>query len=293
MTSHTQVAAASRKPQDHEIDVYGVTHLGKVRKANQDHYLICSLHRQMVVHGTSLPNLDGLPLSGERLAFLLMVADGVGGGTKGEEASRIAVAQVAQYVTSTMRCYYTADAGQENFIEALQDAALQCHAGVLQRAETEPELKGMATTLTMLMGVWPWAYVLQVGDSRHYLYRDGALTQITRDQTMAQDLYDQGVFTRTDAMRSRFAHVLSSAIGGQQTAPVVTRLASEWQNVHLLCSDGLTKHVSDDRIRATLAGMKSAKQVCEDLLQAALDDGGSDNITIVVGRAVAGEGRGT
>ncbi|HEX9580861.1 MAG TPA: protein phosphatase 2C domain-containing protein [Gemmatimonadales bacterium] len=289
MTTDIHTAAA-RKPLDHEIDVYGLTHPGKVRKVNQDHYLLCSLHREMKIHGTSLPSLEDLPLAGERLAFLAMVADGVGGGTKGEEASRIAVAQIAQYVASTMRCYYGADASQESFMEALQEAALQSHGDIVKRGEAEPDLKGMATTLTVLMGVWPWAYVLQVGDSRHYLFRDGTLTQITRDQTMAQDLFDQGVFTRTDAMRSRFANVLSSAIGGQQTAPVVTRLQSDWRNVHLLCSDGLTKHVSDERIRDALAEMTSAKQVCEDLLQVALDDGGTDNITIVVGRAVAERG---
>ncbi|HXV85932.1 MAG TPA: protein phosphatase 2C domain-containing protein [Gemmatimonadales bacterium] len=285
MPSQSQVET-NRKPRDSEIDIFGVTHAGKVRKVNQDHYLLCSLHREMKVHGTSLPNLDELPLSGERLAFLAMVADGVGGGTKGEEASRIALSQVAQYVASTMRCYYSADASAESFMEALQEAATRCHAEVIKKGERDPDLKGMATTLTMLMGVWPWLYVLQVGDSRHYLLREGELTQITRDQTMAQDLFDQGVFTRTDAMRSRFANVLSSAIGGQTTAPVVTRLKSEWQNVHLLCSDGLTKHVSDDRIRDVLKNMKSARQACDELLQAALDDGGTDNITIVVGRAV-------
>jgi protein phosphatase len=278
--------AANRKPLDQEIDIHGLTHPGRVRKVNQDHYLLCSLHREIRVHSTSLPALDELPLAGERLAFLAMVADGVGGGTRGEEASRLALAQVARYVALTMRCYYSADASQETFMEALQEAALQCHAEVLKRGEANPELKGMATTLTVLMGVWPWAYVLQVGDSRHYLFRDGSLRQITRDQTMAQDLFDQGVFTRTDATRSRFANVLSSAIGAQQTAPVVTRLASEWQNVHLLCSDGLTKHVPDDQIREVLAGMSSAKQACEELLQAALNDGGTDNVTIIVGRAV-------
>jgi len=80
--------------------------------------------------------------------------------------------------------------------------------------------------------------------------------------------------------------VLSSAIGGSQTAPVVTRLQSDWRNIHLLCSDGLTKHVSDERITERLATMTSAKQVCEALLQDALDHGGSDNVTIIVGRAV-------
>jgi protein phosphatase len=144
----------------------------------------------------------------------------------------------------------------------------------------------MATTLTLWIGVWPWSYLLQVGDSRCYVYHGDRLTQISRDQTMAQELVDQGILTRSDADNSRWAHVLSSAIGGQQTAPVVTRFRQSWRSVGLLCSDGLTKHVSDERIEERLRTMTSAKQVCEDLLQDALDDGGTDNITIIVGRAL-------
>lgn len=79
------------------------------------------------------------------------------------------------------------------------------------------------------------------------------------------------------------ANVLSSAIGGDTTVPVVTRLQADWNNVHLLCSDGLTRHVTDERIAEVLSSMTSAKQACEQLLQDALDGGGSDNITIIIG----------
>jgi len=144
----------------------------------------------------------------------------------------------------------------------------------------------MATTLTLWIGVWPKAYLLQVGDSRFYVLRDGVLTQVSRDQTMAQELVDQGIMTRTDAFNTRWANVLSSSLGGRQTAPVVTAMDQGWQNVGLLCSDGLTKHVSDERIAERLRTMTSSRQACEALLQDALDDGGTDNITIVVGRVV-------
>jgi protein phosphatase len=103
---------------------------------------------------------------------------------------------------------------------------------------------------------------------------------------MAQDLVDQGVLTSSDADNTRWAHVLSSAIGGMQSAPVVTRIDQAWHNVGLLCSDGLTKHVPEEQIAERLRTMKSAKQVCKTLLQDALDGGGSDNITIIVGRVV-------
>ena len=281
----TATAILTRKPLNEEIDVFGLTHPGKVRKANQDHFLLASVHKRVDVHLTSL-DVGRLPFGEERLAFFCMVADGVGGGELGEEASRLALEAVMQYVTRSMQCYYQADGREEEFINALQEAAMQSHAMVRERAAATPEVRSMATTLTLLMGVWPWAYLLQVGDSRYYVFREGHLTQVTRDQTMAQELLDQGVFTRTDAFQSKWAHVLSSAIGGQQTAPVVTRMQNDWRNVHLLCSDGLTKHVPDERIAQRLAAMTSAKGACEQLLQDALDGGGSDNVTIIVGRAV-------
>jgi protein phosphatase len=289
MKAHPEAATAAspaRKPTDDEIDVYGLTHPGKVRAVNQDNFLLASLRKRMEVYLTSLPEISQLKVEDDRLAFLAMIADGVGGGAKGEVASRVALEQITQYVTQSVRSYYGADPRADSFIEVLEAAAMQTHAQVLRRADQDPALKGMATTLTVFIGVWPWVYVIQVGDSRYYVHREGELHRITRDQTMAQELVDQGVLTRTDAFNSQLANVLSSAIGGSQTAPVVTRLQSDWRNTHLLCSDGLTKHVSDERIKERLATMTSAKQVCEALLQDALDAGGSDNVTIIVGRAV-------
>lgn len=283
--------AIDRKPFDDEIDVYGLTHTGKVRPDNQDHFLICALRKQMVVHQTSLPETDRLMAGPERLAFLAMVADGVGGGARGEEASRIVLEAVTQYVSGTMRCYYAAGSADDaEFYEALQEGALRCHAELKRRGEEDPEYQGMATTLTLFLGVWPRAYLLQVGDSRCYIYRNGELSQITRDQTMAQELIDLGVLTRADAAATRLARTLSSSLGGRQTDPVVTRFDNNWGTVVLLCSDGLTAHVSDDRIRERLRSMTSAKQVGEDLLREALEGGGSDNITIIVGRTLPREG---
>jgi serine/threonine protein phosphatase PrpC len=283
-------AQLARKPRDDEIDVHGLTHPGKVRSDNQDHFLICALRKQMVVQLTSLPDADHLMADGERLAFLAMVADGVGGGAKGGEASKVALEAVTQYVTRSMRCYYAAAAADDQeFYDALKEAAAQSHAQLLRRGQENADYRGMATTLTLFLGVWPRAYLLQVGDSRCYLLRHGELTQITRDQTMAQELVDAGVMPAEMAAGTRLAHTLSSSIGGRQTDPQVTRLDSTWGQVILLCSDGLTRHVSDDRIRDVLRSMTSAKQACEVLLQEALDDGGSDNITIVVGRALQRE----
>jgi PPM family protein phosphatase len=272
------------------MDIYGLTHPGKVRTDNQDHFLICALRKQTVVQLTSLPEPGQLMGESERVGLLMMVADGVGGGSKGAEASRIALEDVARYVSGSMRCYYAAgSADDKEIFQALQEGALESHADLVRRGQEAPEYRGMATTLTLYLGAWPRAYLLQVGDSRCYLLRGGELTQNTRDQTMAQELIDLGVMSPADAMGTRLEHTLSSSIGGRQTAPVVSRIDLDWDTVVLLCSDGLTNHVPDDRIRERLRSMMSAKQVCEDLVQDALDGGGKDNITVVVRRAVLKE----
>src|SRR3954454_17761003 len=107
MTATTStIAGPQRKPYDEEIDVYGITHPGKVRTENQDHFLICALKKQLEIRLTSLPPFHSATGEPERLAFRMMVSDGVGGGVKGEGASRTAVEPFTQYVEHSMRCYY-------------------------------------------------------------------------------------------------------------------------------------------------------------------------------------------
>ena len=278
---------APRKPRDDEMDVHGLSHTGKVRKENQDHFLMATFHKRINVIGTNLPNAElRLPQGEQRLAYLAMVADGVGGGVGGAEASATALESIMSYVDGSVTVYYGARAAEREFIELLREAAMQAHSAVRARRDQQAVRGTMATTLTLYIGVWPTYYLLQVGDSRYYLMRNGVLKQITRDQTMAQDMVDEGIIPASKAFQSPMAHVLSSAIGSDVTVPVVTRLSSDWDNVHLMCSDGLTKHVNDARIAEVLSQMTSAKQAAEQLLQDALDGGGTDNITVVVGRTV-------
>ena len=279
--------AKLRKPRDDELDAYGLTHRGKVRAENQDHFVLGSLRKRLNIRQSSLPELNDLPLAEDRVASFMMVADGVGGGLKGEEASRMTIQGATQYLSEGARCYYRFE-DEVDLTKALEEGAKKCHEALQERAAEDEDATGMATTLTLFIGVWPWGYLLQVGDSRYYQYHAGVLTQISRDQTVAQELADQGIMPKDLVTKSPLQHVLSSSIGGRQTAPVVTRLPQAWGMVHLLCSDGLTRHVPDSRIAERLGAMKSAQSVCEQLVQDALDGGGTDNITVVVGRAVQG-----
>jgi protein phosphatase len=285
----TTTGGIPRKPRDNELDVFGVTNVGKVRHENQDHFLIASLHKRLAIHHTSIPVSSLSSSDTDRLAFLAMVADGVGGSAGGEEASRFALDAITAYITRSMHCYYTADPHDDaEFVHVLQEGAMRVHSRLTQRA-TEKERAGMATTLTAFLGVWPRAYILQVGDSRYYTLRNGTLHQVSRDQTVAEDLIAAGVIRRSDPGHERWKHVLSSAIGGPEASPVITAVENDWHHVHLLCSDGLTKHVSDEQIAHRLRTMTSSHAACQALLQDALDGGGTDNITVIVGRAVPGE----
>ena len=281
-------AAQGPRPRDDELDLFGLTHRGLVRAENEDQFLLCTVHPQVHVLGTSLPAPAELSRPGERLATIMLVADGVGGSAAGRRASRIAAEAVTRYVATSLRCYQSAvSATQGEFEETLRAAALEAHESVRNEAAADPDAHGMATTLSLGIVVWPWMYVVQVGDSRCYLHLDGQLRQITRDQTYAAEMVARGLFTPEDARLSPLAHILSSAIGASEAAPEVTRVDVRTRGcVILVCTDGLTKHVTDAELEERLGRMTSAEQACRDLLALALERGGTDNITLVIGRAL-------
>jgi protein phosphatase len=270
-------------PRDDELDVFGVTHSGRVREHNEDQFLVGFLRKQVDVLGTSLPDPEGLPLRGERLALLMLVADGVGGHAAGAEASRTALEAVVQYVNRSLRCFHAATPGEEmEFLNQLRGSITECQNAVLAKAEGSRE--GMATTLTTVMIMGFRAYVVQVGDSRCYWLRDGQLHQITRDQTLAQDLIDRGELAEGAAEATQLGHVLVSAIGGPEASPVLSTIDLRRDDILLLCSDGLTAEVPDDLIRRRLLALESSEQACRALIDDALEAGGRDNVTVVIGR---------
>lgn len=275
------------RPRDDELDLFGVTHVGKVRKENQDHFLIATVHPQLAIHETSLPTPETLPIRGTRLATVMLVADGVGGNTGGREASQLAIETIMRYVSGSLRCYHAAGSSNEDeFVSSLRDAALEAHTAVRAEASHREDVHHMATTLTLFIAVWPWAYVVQVGDSRCYYFKAGELRQLTRDQTVAQDLVDQGVLAPDRVAKSPFSHVLASAIGADEAMPEVSKVKMlDGKGLFLMCSDGLTKHVTDEEIAAELHSLESAEKTCHRLLDLALERGGSDNITVLLARA--------
>jgi serine/threonine protein phosphatase PrpC len=296
MTTPPNTQPRKSRPMMSDIDVFGLTHQGKVRKENQDQFLIASLHKTMNVHATSLP-AEHLPeLTSESRGFVFLVADGVGGRPGGREASELALRAVASYVTHTMRFYYHHDPAQEaEFLRDLKASVIHSHETIRAASDEAEDFEGMATTLTMVAALWPRAYLIQVGDSRCYLLRDGKLTQMSKDQTIAQAMIDAGVLEASTAERSPFKHILSGAVGGHEAKPIVTVSDHQWDDVMLLCTDGLTKHVTDEEIRQHMLENESSEVICRKLVDLTLERGASDNVTVVVGRlrkADAGETQG-
>jgi protein phosphatase len=277
-TSALDALAAFGKPSPSDIDVSGLTHRGHVREANADHFLVASLHRALHVHSTSLEGERLAPLETESRGYLLLVADGVGSHESAREGSARAINAVVQYILHMAElCSQLDPAAEQALMDALRASVLLSHEAL--RADD-----GGATTLTMVAVRWPRAYVVHAGDSRCYRLRGEALERMTADQTMAQLMVDAGAIAPESAAAARLKHVLWSALGSGDVAPEVRVTDCERRDVVLLCTDGLTRHVSDAEIRDCLASGAPSEAVCRTLVELALSRGGEDNVTVVVGR---------
>ena len=145
---------------------------------------------------------------------------------------------------------------------------------------------GPSTTLTIALVVWPQTYVVHVGDSRAYHLRGGTLKRLTRDQTMGAFLMDEYKMTEKQVEQQGFNNVLSSAVGAQDMTPAVSAMSLEQGDSLVLCTDGLTKHVSEKQIADVLGDASNAESGCRELVDLALAGGGKDNVTVVVANAL-------
>jgi serine/threonine protein phosphatase PrpC len=283
VTIATHVSLMDERPSMAEVDVCGMTHPGLVRAANADHFLVASFHRTMRVHATSLGEAIG-PQETQNRGFLLLVADGVGGADDAGEGAARAVTSVAQHLLhDTEICSQLAADRQDYAVQHLRESVAKAHQTLLQASESDDKAH-RATTLTMYAAFWPFAFVLHVGDSRLYRFRDGVLQRLTTDQTVAQMMVEAGAMSADAAERSPLKHVLWSAVGSQEAVPQVVVTDCTRRGVVLLCTDGLTKHVSDEEIGAYMSRHVPTQATCKALIDLALSRGGSDNVTVVMGR---------
>jgi PPM family protein phosphatase len=271
-----------------QVAICGRTHPGRIRSDNQDTFLAVEL----ADGGTSPSTLSGddngtaIPL--ERSfklgahGALLMVADGMGGAAGGATASHLAVATVLEAIGASVPA---AGAEPAEFAERLRHAVESANLRIQQMAAVRPDLQGMGTTFTGAGILGARAVLAQVGDSRAYLLRDDRLVQLTRDQSMVQELIDAGVLTPEGARTSPQRNVILQALGASPELKVVLSEEDLCRgDLLLLCSDGLCGVVEDDEIARILTAASTLPEACANLVEEANDRGGPDNITVLLAR---------
>jgi PPM family protein phosphatase len=268
------------------IDVAALSDKGKVRERNEDHFLVARGGRHATTLLTNVPSGD-VPSQFGETAYLMIVADGMGGHMGGEVASRMAIATLINILFHVPDWILRLDdAHAQKVMERAVARYQQVHEALQKKARLDPQLEGMGTTMTAALSLGDDLFVTQVGDSRAYRFRDGTLELLTRDQTYAQQLADKGQIDQRDVAHHRLRNVLTSALGGSQRDVRVE--IRRWKLADgdrlLLCSDGLTDMIDDVEIADVLGRETRSDQACQRLVERALANGGKDNVTVVLAR---------
>jgi serine/threonine protein phosphatase PrpC len=267
------------------VDFGAVTHPGKVRSNNEDHFLVAKLAKSMRIWKTSLPEGSSTRFSDEE-GYLMIVADGMGGAAAGELASALAVQTVEKFILDTLKWFLHIGKEESVLASELRQGLERADREVMQRAQSDGRLAGMGTTLTLAYSVCEDLYLVHAGDSRAYLFRDGQLMQVTNDHTYVQMLVDQGQLSPEAAKHHARRNIVTNVIGGPDLGVHAeihkARLADG--DILLLCTDGLTEPVDDPTIAGILAQHPKPEDACRSLLEMALKRGAPDNVTIIVAR---------
>lgn len=239
--------------------VAGLTDVGALRRANQD-------------------SLDWRLSDDNRMA-LLVLADGMGGYQGGEIASRIAVDTALEafepWLSSTT-------AGPEDPDEVIQAAINLASERIAEHRAEDPDLAKMGTTLVMAVVIDGEAYIAHLGDSRCYLIHQGELQCQTRDDTVVQNMLEDGSIQPDDVPNVPFRNVLTRALGASSALASFRRIAIEPGDSLLLCSDGLTGALPEDEWLSLMAGRKSQEDKVRALVDASLDNEAADNVSVIL-----------
>jgi serine/threonine protein phosphatase PrpC len=272
--------SSKRRPPPFTFHAAGRTDRGLVREINED---------QLLVAPPAASPAAG-PASRPVEMQLLVVADGMGGHEGGEHASRIAVRTVGSTLLPALErlpaACATDDELEEAFLAEMTATIERAHDDVREEAARRPELADMGTTLTVAYRHGTRLFVAHAGDSRCYLFRAGALTRITRDHTLVDELMRFGYLKSEREASFAVRGILTNAVGSAaEPVKVDTHLVHlRPGDAVLLCTDGLTGLVSDAAIASALEAYTDPQECVDHLVDAAIDAGGHDNITAVVAR---------
>lgn len=268
------------------VDLAGSSHRGHVREQNEDHYLLIQFGRSLETLGTNLDQYI-VQQNFDVTGYGMLIADGMGGMAGGEVASSLALSKLVELVLDTPDWFMSLRRSEDaaKVLNRMKERFREIDQAIRQHAEEEITLQGMGTTLTIAATVESDLILGHIGDSRAYLFRDCELVQLTNDHTLAQALIEAGLTSPEDLTSRSMRHVLTSAVGSLgESTPQVLRTRLQPGDRILLCTDGLTDMVDDDTIATVLQHAHSAHGACHDLVDLALAEGGTDNITVIVAR---------
>lgn len=272
------------------VEIHATSHIGRVRKGNEDNYLLLDLSAAKRWTGDQEDSefvIESQRFSVDENGVVMAVSDGMGGALAGEVASTMAVETVSDHlINGDLESTLTPENKELSLISRLYEATINANYLIHDQGRTDPQFQGMGATFTGL-GVTPAAAdIIQVGDSRAYLVRNGKIYQVTKDQSLVQQLIDAQQISPEEAETHNLKNVILQALGAQnEIYPVSARVQPHDGDVFLLCSDGLSNKVSAAAMqRAVLDNYDGLQNACVELVRQANENGGEDNITVVLAK---------
>ena len=246
------------------LEIATVTHPGMVRPHNED------------------------SIAAEAESGLAVLADGMGGHNAGEVASGIAVALISSETRKALAAGEPHELNGNRIELLIKEQAAKANTAIFQASQSQPQYSGMGTTLVIALWFDNHLFVGHIGDSRLYRLRSDALEQVTRDHSWLQEQIDSGMITKEQARYSPNKNLVTRAVGiDPEVEAEVHAHAVEPGDIYLLCSDGLPDMVTDEEIQLTLSSLKANLPLAaEQLVQQANDNGGRDNISVILVRVL-------
>lgn len=278
------------------VEIHATSHVGRVRRGNEDNYLLLNISKSKA-WTSSQDNgefvIESQAFDVDDNGIVMAVSDGMGGALAGEVASKMAVETVCEKLLSPEDddSTLTPESYDHLLISNLYNATLYANYLIHQQGRSDPQFQGMGATFTAI-GVTPKAVdIIQVGDSRAYLVRAGKIYQVTKDQSLVQQLIDAQQISPEEAETHTLKNVILQALGAQnEIYPVSARVQPHMNDVFLLCSDGLSNKVDAANMqRIVLENIEKLEMAAAQLVKEANERGGEDNITVVIAK-FSGEG---
>jgi len=268
------------------IELHAKTDVGRVRRGNEDNFLLLDLTRARTWSGSDGPEspdeMDQFPLGDQGL--VLVVSDGMGGALAGDVASRMAIEAVHDVLTGNSADGTGCDP-DSSLVDCLKHATMQANRNIHYKSLEDSRCSGMGATLTGAAVKGDSLDLIQVGDSRAYVMRGQQIRLATKDQSLVQQLVDVGQISEEEAETHMFRNVILQALGAQNELPPATaRIQIRQGDTLLLCSDGLSGKLRNEEIRQIVSDAGNLEAARNALIAAANERGGEDNITVVLAR---------